>query len=825
MSRMLKWIFICLLSILVVTESATQNGDTYEIRVVDENNEALEGVLVYIQDYSYSTITSELGTALLPLDESDPFIFSYLGYTDIQKTISEMKELEGVITLPPAFKILEEIEVVGRADRSQGEIVQQIETVSREEMMLTQPQTSADALGQHGGVYLQKSQLGGGSPIVRGFEANKILLVVDGVRMNNAIYRNGHLQNAITVGNALLDRIEVLFGPGSLEYGSDAMGGVIHFRTKEPKLLPLTAPSTEWKANALGRYSSANEEKSFHFDIEGAGKRWGWLTSVSYSDYGDLRVGNRRTDDYPDFGKRTEYVERINGEDVLVPSENVNILNPSGYHQYDFLQKIKFRPNSGLQFVGNFQYSNSGDIPRFDNLSERDEDGNLRFAEWNYGPQARLLGSLKTQIFKSNGFFDFGQVLAAYQFIEEDRITRRVGLVSRETQEEDVSVIGINADFQKYLNNNRRSDISYGIEYNRNDVSSTAFSTNVDTGEKAFDILTRYPDGESEVNNFGIYGKYTLNNRTHTNQLQLGLRYSYNHTLVRYERTDIINWPSNFTDGDENKNSALTWSAGWQGGRSDQLRFRAVVSSAFRVPNVDDLAKIRARVGFVVVPNLDLEPERSVSGEVSLSRAFTNWAGPRSNLSLSITGYYTRLTDAIIRDLSQLPNGDTTLMVSGEPFRIQANVNADKARVYGVSANLEMRILDHWTLKSDYSIQRGRSEDSDEVELPLAHIPPGYGKTSLAYQKDQWLVQLLLRYNAFKPIDQFAPGSSDNEDFATPEGSLGWTTINLYSQFEISEKLSFNLAVENIMDKHYRPFSSGISAPGRNFIIGLNWGF
>ncbi|NJN34367.1 MAG: TonB-dependent receptor plug domain-containing protein [Saprospiraceae bacterium] len=71
---------------------------------------------------------------------------------------------------------------------------------------------------------------------MRGFEASRVLLVVDGVRMNNLIYRSGHLQNAITVDQNMLDRVEVLFGTASTVYGSDALGGVVHFFTKKPLL-------------------------------------------------------------------------------------------------------------------------------------------------------------------------------------------------------------------------------------------------------------------------------------------------------------------------------------------------------------------------------------------------------------------------------------------------------------------------------------------------------------------------------------------------------------------------------------------------------------
>ena len=127
--------------------------------------------------------------------------------------------------------------------------------------------TSADLLKRTGSIHVQKSQPGGGSPNIRGFEANRILLVIDGVRMNNAIYRGGHLQNIITLDEAQLQSVEILHGPGSLLYGSDAFGGVIHLQTRAPQL--STVDRVYVHGGALMRYGSSNNEKktNLHFNI------------------------------------------------------------------------------------------------------------------------------------------------------------------------------------------------------------------------------------------------------------------------------------------------------------------------------------------------------------------------------------------------------------------------------------------------------------------------------------------------------------------------------------------------------------------------------
>lgn len=111
-------------------------------------------------------------------------------------------------------------------------IAQQIQVLNTDFIRSQQSQTTADLLNSSGNVFVQKSQMGGGSVVIRGFEANRISLVIDGVKLNNIIYRSGHLQNILSMDNNYLDRVEILYGPSSTIYGSDALGGAIYLSTK-----------------------------------------------------------------------------------------------------------------------------------------------------------------------------------------------------------------------------------------------------------------------------------------------------------------------------------------------------------------------------------------------------------------------------------------------------------------------------------------------------------------------------------------------------------------------------------------------------------------
>ena len=158
---------------------------------------------------------------------------------------------------------------------------QKIETISQKEIEFQNFQNTADLLSNSGTLSVQKSQQGGGSPIIRGFEANRILLLVDGIRINNLIFRAGHLQNVITIDENMLSKVDVLFGPSSTVFGSDAMGGAINLQTKMPLLFSENKNKTS-SGNALTRLSSSNNEKSGYFDFNLSGEKWGSLDWCGY---------------------------------------------------------------------------------------------------------------------------------------------------------------------------------------------------------------------------------------------------------------------------------------------------------------------------------------------------------------------------------------------------------------------------------------------------------------------------------------------------------------------------------------------------------------
>ncbi|MEO6220820.1 MAG: TonB-dependent receptor, partial [Ginsengibacter sp.] len=493
------------------------------------------------------------------------------------------------------FKEVKLNEVVISANRSpenKKNVAQPILVVSSKKMQFLNQQTTATLLEQTGSVFVQKSQLGGGSPVIRGFEANKILIVVDGIRMNNAIFRGGHLQNVITMDNAILDKMEVLFGPASVAYGSDALGGVMSFYTKKPLL--SDSKNTATSGNAFVRYASAYNEKTGHADFSIGGNKIASLTSFTFSDFEDLHQGKNHSSSYPDFGKRFFYAERINGIDSMVANNNPDLQKSSGYKQYDFLQKILLKTGK-IEHLLNLQYSTSSDIFRYDRLTETNSSGKLKSAEWYYGPQKRLLAAYTLSLGKVK-LYDIANITAGYQDIEESRNNRNFGAAKLNRRIENVKAYSLNADFSKKF---VKDEFRYGAEGVFNDVKSTAYQQDIVTGNRN-GLDTRYPDGGSHTQSYALY---VIHTRKISKNIVLNDGLRLTHSRLSSKFNDKTFFPFPFSNIDQNS-TALTGNIGLIFSSDDGWRISPLFSTGFRIPNVDDLTKVfESASGDLIVPN------------------------------------------------------------------------------------------------------------------------------------------------------------------------------------------------------------------------------
>lgn len=716
--------------------------------------------------------------------------------------------------LPDSAKIktinLNEVVIsVNKIEESKRTVAQYVEVLTAKEIWNSQSQTTAELLSNTAGVFVQKSQLGGGSPVLRGFEASRIVLVVDGVRMNNIIYRAGHLQNVITLDNNILDRTEILFGPSSTMYGSDALGGVVLFYSKKP-LLAVDGKKTNIGVNILSRYGSADNELTNHLDFNIGTKKFASLTSITYSAFDDLKGGKNQNPFYSSsYGDRPLFVERINGQDSLVKNPDRYKQVQSGYSQYDLLEKLLFQQNEHLSHGINIQLSNSTDIPRYDRLTDT-VGGGLVFAQWYYGPQTRLLTAYDLNRKDPEAKIQNIHFGVNYQNIEESRHTRKFDKDNLTHRTEKVNVLGVDIDFQKIKKSN---NFRFGFDGQFNTLKSTANEEDIVTGARS-PLDTRYPDGDNTMMNAAFYFSHTwlINDRL---ILTDGARLGYSMLHSTFVDTSFYHFP--FTEVTQNT-PVYSGSIGLINNPSDDWKLSLLFSTGFRVPNVDDLSKVfESQRGSVIVPNPDLKPEQTFNSELGITKFFdghTRWEN-------SI--YYTRFFDAIVTD-KYTCNGQDSIIYDGEMSQVMANQNKKNAYIYGFSSSITSRCNENFLLSFMINYTYGRIK-TDSSDYPLDHIPPFLARLELNYNYRDFNAQFFINYNGWKKLKNYNLSGEDNQLYAPPEGMPAWFTVNFRASYKVYKMITLQAGVDNIFDTQYRTFASGINAPGRNIYASVRFQF
>ena len=799
--RILTCLFILLFSVLTQAQ---------EVFIKDKvTGNPLFQVAVFNENKTKNVISDVEGKADLSIfDYNETLIITHISHLPFSTTKGQILQKGGVVLLSPDENELEEVVVsASKFRQNKSDLTQKVLGLSQQDVLLATPQTSADLLQNSGQIYIQKSQLGGGSPIIRGFATNRLLITVDGVRMNTAIFRGGNVQNVISIDPLAVENTEVIMGPGSVIYGSDAVGGVMNFYTLEPHF--THSSSTQASGRAYARYATANNEKTTHADVTLAGQRWALVSSLSYSDFDDLRMGSHGPSEY----LRGEYAVRQDNTDQIVENSNPKVQKPTGYNQVSLLEKFRFQPNYNWDLRASFIYSTTSDYPRYDRLY-RKRDGVLRAAQWYYGPQQWLMGNLQAHYKGTTSWFDEARVVTAYQFFKESRHNRDYQDHWLYNNEEKVNAWSVNADFKKNLG---AHSLYYGLEYVNNQVASRGSEENVGSGEERLG-MPRYPDGAS-WESLAAYAnlQWTL---SPTVLVQTGARYNLISLAASFDDS-LYDYP--FEDADI-RTGAFTGSAGLVWKQHPYLNWRLNFSTAFRAPNVDDVGKIfDSAPGMVVVPNPSLKPEYAYNGELGIQLNIED------ALVIDLAGYYTYLEDALVRRDFSI-NGREYIDYQGERSRVQAIQNAAHARVYGLEAGAQVKLSNHLKLTSQISLTEGEEELDNGNTAPLRHAAPLFGNIHLIWTSGKLTLDLSGEYNGKISYDKLAPSEQDKAYLYAIDAngnpySPQWYTVNLHSNYQLTDSWLISMALENITDQRYRTYSSGIAAAGRNFIIAFQYQF
>ncbi|OZA62721.1 MAG: hypothetical protein B7X72_11470, partial [Sphingobacteriia bacterium 39-39-8] len=471
-----------------------------------------------------------------------------------------------------------------------------VNRISANEIQSAGFRTAPESLTGNTGIFVQKTNHGGGSPFVRALTGNQNLLLLDGIRLNNSTYRYGPNQYFNTIDVYSIASIEVVRGTGSVQYGSDAMGGVIQVFSKGANF----NTNNSWSGSVLGKMVSGNMEYTGRAELDYSSKNFAFHIGGSSRKFGDLIGG-----------------------------DTTGIQSPSGYREqaYDFQAKWKLKNETIITIAS--QQLIQKNVP----LYHRVKLENFDF--YNFAPQVRGLHYAKIEIPGKSPLFSKASFTASFQQTKEIRSYYKNGATNKFEETDKVKTLGLTAQIDSKFSKNWTA-IS-GIEWYHDQVNSNKQQISISNGTV---LMQRglYPDNASSAN-FSVYSLHQLN--LHKFQINAGLR--YNSFAIKIKDTAA---GANQLGEVTVKPSSLVANISLLYHLSDNQSLYSSFSTGYRAPNIDDMGTLGLVDFRYEVPAYGLKPEKSYNTELGY-----RLQGKRFQSSLAL--FYMQLNDLVTR--VQLP--------------------------------------------------------------------------------------------------------------------------------------------------------------------------
>ncbi|MBI2195226.1 MAG: TonB-dependent receptor [Planctomycetes bacterium] len=678
---------------------------------------------------------------------------------------------------PPA---LEEVVITAtRGERSAMDTPAVTHTVTSEDIRhRQQSRTVPEALLEIAGVMVQKTSLGQGSPFIRGFTGFRTLFLIDGIRLNNSVFREGANQYTGTVDPLTVQSLEVIKGPSSALYGSDAIGGTMNAITRRREQL---GTGILWDRRLYYRYASAEDSHVGRAEVSGSlNERAGFLFGGSFKDFGDLEGGR-----------------------------DTGLQRDSGYDEQNGDFKVEYFFEPEVKLVLAHQRVNQNGVPRTHSTVS-----NVPFHGTTVGTdrkrdldQNRELTYVRLEARELDWLVDEAQGTLSYHVQEEEQFRiRRDGRQDR--QGFDAGTIGVglqlgsSSPFGKW---------TYGAEYYRDHVESFARNFNADGSLRSVEI--QGPVGDDAV--YDLLGAYAQDEVEFLDRfsLILGGRYTYARADAKRVKDPVT---SNQVSVEDDWNSLVG---------STRLLCRldsgehwnvfGGVSQGFRAPNLSDLTRLdTARTNELEVPSPGVDPETFISYEGGLKVQYPF-------LAAQAAYFYTMIDDLIVRT----PTGN----VAGG-HREVTKTNSGGGYVQGVELELSWRILPQWTAWGSFFWMEGYVDGFPgsqplKVREPLDRLQPATGYVGLRWDhpvRKAW-VEFVVALSERQ--DKLSAADREDTQRIPPDGTPGFAVFTLRGGWKLREGMVLSAALENLSDKDYRIHGSGVNEPGRNFVVSVDWRF
>ena len=665
----------------------------------------------------------------------------------------------------------------------------------------------ADALSETPGILVQRTGYGQASPFIRGFTGFRTLLMIDGIRLNNAVFREGPNQYFSTIDPLTIDRIDVVKGPSSVLYGSDAIGGTINAITRSPEMLPwpalsaplgkgpdgktmlekaILAPEQRFAIHpgAFYRYATAENSHTGRGELSlAATPHVGILGGVTYRNFDDLRGG-----------------------DLIGLQPN------SAYTEVDGDVKVLVRPNENVDVVGAFYRVEQNNVPRtHSTIFGKSFDGTDVGTDLRRDlDQLRELAYLQAEAREVAPWLDRVNLsLSLHRQAEEhDRIrsdSRREIVGFQDDQ------YGVLLSFESP---SPIGTLTYGVEYYHDEVQSWGSDWNADGSLRGIRHRGPYAD-DSSYDLLGIYLQDTFH-PVEPLEITLGVRYSWMHAEADGDKidpdlTDLVDF-----DSLDRSFDALTASIRARLDLTRDWNIFGGVSQGFRAPNLSDFTTFElARSGEREIPAYGLDPEHYVAFEIGTKARIEPLRA-----SLYAAYYYTLIEDQIIR----FPTGAE---LDGEPLVTRAN--AGDGYVQGIEFGAEWNFWKGFTLFGNISWTEGEVDtfvNGTEISRhPATRIQPLTGLIGLRWESAdrRWFVEGTAQLARHQ--DRLSPGDQGDTQRIPPGGSGGYQVFSVRAYYQPWDTVRLFAACENVSNEDYRYLGSGINEPGTNVVLGTQMRF
>jgi len=659
--------------------------------------------------------------------------------------------------------IQEHVQVTAtRSNKRDIDIAAAVTAIDENRILEQAPDVIAEMLRGEPGTFFQQTTPGQGIPIIRGLKGSQILHMVDGMRLNNAFFRNAPNQYLGLVDSFAAQRMEVVRGSQGSLYGADAMGGVLNILTQEPNY-----HGTNWQQESrlYGSYDSVDDGWVLSARTQGGKQGWGFAGGASYQDHSSRTSGS--------------------GEKLV----------PSAYKSKAADLKFVFDISDRSSLMLSAQVMEQPSTPRYDELVPgfgQDEPSSEQFL---FESNRRSFVHARFRLDGESAWFDQFEAHVARQVITDDRLTQEYGSPVIVTEDNDSTLDGVTVQFNSSLPSG--TPLVWGAEYYTDAVDSRRYTRLEDT-DVSTEVRARFPDGSS-MDSTDVYfsGEWLT---TENFDLNAGLRYSWFDIRLPADENHagVVLQPSDLT-GDIHAVYEI----------NPGLKLVANFGRGFRPPNIFDLATLGPRTGNRFnVANPDLDPETVWSYDLGF-KAETD------QLEMELFAFYLDYSDKITSVFTGEVTPDGRDIVRSE--------NRNQVEIYGLEAGVYWAAADDLRVYTVINYTRGEEQGDAGPTFPADRIPPVNGKLGLEYFfKADWRFESYLLFASQQ--DRLSPRDV-RDPRINPEGTAGWGTLNLSLDWQVTAALQLGMRLENLADKAYREHASGIDAPGRNIGLWVNYSF